>query len=47
MIPGFASAQAAYDAAEQPNGDACEPCQDNQCDEPCDDCCTDCTNYDG
>ena len=41
MIPGLASLQAAYDAAQPDNTDACEPCQDNDCPEPCSQDCTD------
>ena len=42
MIPGLASRQAAYDAAEPDNTDVCEGCEDSDC-ETCDgDCCDAC-----
>ena len=41
-IPGLASRQAAYDAAEPDNTDVCEGCEDSDC-ETCDgDCCDAC-----
>lgn len=43
-ITGFASAQAAYDAAEPDSTDVCEGCEDNLCDICADDCCGPCTN---
>lgn len=45
-IPGFDSAQYAYDNAEPDNTDVCEGCEDNLCDVCADDCCGPCTNRD-
>lgn len=46
MIPGFDSAQHAYDTAEPEEVDLCEGCHDLRCDE-CDGlCCDDCRHDD-
>ena len=46
MIPGLASRQAAYDAAEPDNTDVCEGCEDEDCDACHIDCCPGCVRGD-